>query len=98
MSSLKMIDFAGTISKVSEDGISATVRLDEPVEGRIFAVISPETNGKSNSNGSNFVRRLHPGQEVSGSARRGPGALKAVTVTLKTHTPKAGSTVSVRTK
>lgn len=72
------LNFAGTITKVTADGRSAVVTLNEAVEGVGLAVISPETKGRVSIMES--TGHLESGRRVVGIATRGVDALRVVSV------------------
>ncbi|MBN9310671.1 hypothetical protein [Devosia sp.] len=74
----KIVTYEGEIEKITLDGRSAVVRLDDWVEGVDLAVISPDTIGRLKLMNGKGV--LEAGRRVSGDAKRGPDALKAITV------------------
>ncbi len=72
------LHFQGAISKVTPDGRSGVVTLDIPVEGKAYAIITPDTSGRvdlMNGKGS-----LAAGTRVEGEGTLGVDALKAITV------------------
>jgi hypothetical protein len=73
------LQFCGAITKITPDGRSAIVTLDQAVEGMGFAVISTETSGRvglMNGKGS-----LSKDMRVAGTGVAGVDAIKALSVT-----------------
>jgi hypothetical protein len=70
--------FSGTIRATTRDGRSGFVALEPRVEGKEFAVISPETAGRIQL--MNGVGHLITGVRVSGDAEVGSEALRAIFV------------------
>lgn len=73
-----LLDYSGVISSTTPDGCSAFVKLDQPISGRKYVVISHDTVGRIKV--MNGVGRLQPNKRVSGKATIGPEALSATTV------------------
>lgn len=72
--------YSGVISSTTPDGCSAFVKLDQPISGRKYVVISHDTVGRIKV--MNGVGRLQPNKRVSGKATIGPEALSAKTVEM----------------
>lgn len=83
---MKDISFTGSITKATPDGRSAVVTLDVPVSDRRFAVISPETQGRTGLMGE--AGRLKAGTRVSGTGSLGPESVRAVTVAAANAVPR----------
>ena len=77
------LNFSGTITKVTADGRSAVVTLNETVAGHGLAVISPETRGRVSIMDS--TGDLENGRRVVGVATRGVDALRVVSVSAETN-------------
>jgi len=73
-----LLNYSGQIAQVTPDGRSAVVALDNQIQGAALAVISPDTSGRIKL--MNGKGALEAGVRVTGTAKRGPDALKAITV------------------
>lgn len=72
------VDFKGKISSVARDGRSGVVALDNSFDGKKFAVITLDTQGRLSL--LNGVGKLEPGTPVKGRAEIGAEALRALTI------------------
>jgi hypothetical protein len=75
---MKEVSFAGTIRTITRDGRSGVVELDQSVQGKGYAVISPDTRGRIAL--MNGVGHLRAGVHVSGTAELGSEALRVISV------------------
>ncbi|MGJ4929082.1 hypothetical protein ACQR1I_04700 [Bradyrhizobium sp. HKCCYLS2038] len=75
---MSTVKFAGTIRTITRDGRSGVVELDHIIEGKTFAVISPDTRGRISL--MNGVGQLQAGKHVKGEAETGSEALRAISV------------------
>jgi hypothetical protein len=71
-------EYSGIIRATTRDGRSGFVALEPKIEGREYAVISPDTKGRIEL--MNGVGRLMTGVHVTGTAEIGSEALRAISV------------------
>jgi hypothetical protein len=74
-------NLTGTMAAISHDGRSAVVRLDEPCDGKSFAVISPQTKGRVPFMNKSKTGTLEHGTRVRLTALKdGPEAFLATEI------------------